>query len=177
MSDARTYLGITHNEIRKRGNIITKMVGGSLDDELDLTSYANKDPSAAAANIISPSRDIWSGMAPPSMYYVYKNKKGVYYVLDFGVTLSGSANGVLPKAVYEHKPPPAMYTKDTNFNEYFMLSTSVTSREQVTGTLSLVMQLGGLFVAVYDQADGNQKLYSASTDVFSSTSVTSENSA
>jgi hypothetical protein len=174
MSDDRTYQGITHKEIRKSGNTITKKVGGSLDDELDLSAYANKDPSASASNVIaSPSRDIWSGMAPQSMYYVYKNKKGVYYVLDFGVTLSLSANGVLPKAIYEHKPPPARYTKDTNFNEYFLLSTGVTSREQVTGTLSLVMQLSGLFVAVYDQADGKQKLYSASTDVFSSPSVTS----
>jgi hypothetical protein len=58
-----------------------------------------------------------------------------------------------------------------------MLSTGVTSRAQATGTLSLVIPLSGLFVAVYDQADLTQKLYSASTDVFSSTSLTSDNSA
>ena len=178
MSDDRTYQGITHKEIRQRWNIITKDVGASLDDELNRSLYANKDPSAPGSNIIaSPSRDIWGGMAPQSMYYVYKNKKGVYYVFDFGVTLSIGANGILPNAVYEHKPPPNKYTQNTNFDEYFMLSTGVTSRAQATGTLSLVIPLSGLFVAVYDQADLTQKLYSASTDVFSSTSLTSDNSA
>ncbi|NDC43007.1 MAG: hypothetical protein EBZ77_15895, partial [Chitinophagia bacterium] len=88
---------------------------------------------------------------------------------DFGVAISESTKGgAVIKAIYEHKPPPSAYTKETNFNEYFLLSTSVSSSRAATGTLVLLVPLSGLFVAVYQQQDGNQKLYSASTNVFTS---------
>jgi hypothetical protein len=168
MSDARTYLGITHNEIRKIGNTIAKNIDGSLDDELKPSELYNREP--AAANTTKASDVIWRSMEPKSMYYVYKNNKDVYYVLDFGVAISKSTNGgAVIKAIYEHKPPPVMYTKETNFNEYFMLSTGVSSSRDATGTLVLVMPLlSGSFAAVYQQQDRTQKLYSASTDVFTS---------
>jgi hypothetical protein len=159
MSDNRTYLGVTHKEIRKRDDF----------EEALQAAYGSKSATADAKT----SDSIWFGMSQQSMYYVYKNQSGVYYVFDFGLSISQGPNGAVPKAVYEHKPLPAMIDDISNkLPEYFLLSDRVSSVTKDMGTIAMLQPLQESYVALY-MANGKYKLYSASTNVFLNTSVTS----
>ena len=107
------------------------------------------------------------------MYYVYKNASNATFVFDFGASLDVNGSTLVAKAVYEHKPLPAVVTDISNkIHEYFLLSDRVTSVTTEMGTIAFLQPLEGSYAAVYT-ANGTYKLYSASTNVFVSTSVTS----